>query len=786
MPGKSLHNLRRLAVPREVEESRSLRLAVWASVCVSIAALALQEVVNPSVVLASLLLITAGYLFSWWRRHRPNIPVKLTIAALTLVALASFLRQSYLQPYDTRAPLAELFLWVQVLHSFDLPRRRDLLFSLVSSFILLALAASYSLSAAFAWMVLLWLACAVPSLYLAQRSRLSSFSSNDGAKSPSGAALKGASTALSMFLAAVLITGLLVGAFIPRFPATYIRSLPFSLRRPWFSAQGYSVRNPGYPQLPVKPPDHPLEVNPEAYFGFGPYLDLRARGKLVDLPVMKVRSTEPAYWRGLAFSTYNGYSWLLPEGEPSRLHADQQPYNLPAPEKDAHLATKTILQTFYLQNDQPNVVFTAYRPSLLYYPSDYLYYDDCGIRSPFELAEGLVYSAVSYAIDMDDTRLSSLGGSVMQGRLHPYLESSGSQARLGDYPYLVAADKLAYLELPPLPERVIQLAREIIPRDAGPMQRVKAIEDFLAREYAYSLDVPPLPPGGDAVDHFLFDTRRGYCEHFATAHAVLCRLAGVPSRVVTGYATGDYNPLTGLYEVSLDDAHAWVEVYLAGVGWVTREPTPGFALPESHGSYGVFWVFRDFFSWVGRNLSSILPPAVRSSLKRGVSALGGGLRALASGVLYSSRQAPWLPAALALLVLAGIALRRLSPKRRAPASFLAGGPQALMELFLEDAGRLVRPRPPGWTLQEYFSMLQEELPTLDLGTELLLYERARYGGHALGGEELELFRAGMLRALETLRSAFRPIRRRGGLSPRKSGLRRSGGRSPRPGVDNAL
>lgn len=754
MPGKSLLDLRRLAEPREVEESRGLRLAVWASVCVAIAALALQEVINPSMATISILLITAGNLFSWWRRSRPNIAVKLAIAALVLVALASFLRQSYLDPYDTRAPLAELFLWVQVLHSFDLPRRRDLLFSLISSFIILALAASYSISASFAWMILLWMAWTAAALYSAQRSRLASFSRKVAGKEFSGVALRGVSATLSLMLVAVVVIGLLVGALIPRMPAPYIRSLPFSLRRSWFSSQGYSLRNPGYPNLPLRPPDDPVEVNPEAYFGFGPYLDLRARGELVDLPVMRVRASEPAYWRGLAFSTYNGYSWSLPEREPSRLHADQQPFNIPAPEKDAHLAGKTVLQTFFLQSDQPNVVFAAYRPSLLYYPSDYLYHDDSGIRSTFELSEGMVYSAVSYGIDLDDERLSSLGGSVMQGHLHPYLESAGSETRLGDPPYAVAGDKQAYLELPPLPERVIQLAREIIPRDVGPMQRVKAIEEFLAREYTYSLDVPPLSPGQDAVDHFLFDSRRGYCEHFATAHAVLCRLAGVPSRVVTGYSTGEYNPVTGLYEVTLDDAHAWVEVYLAGVGWVTREPTPGFSLPESRGSQVFYWVFRDFFAWVGRNLSAILPPSLRAALKRGFSALGGGLRALASGVLYSSRQAPWLPAAFALLLLAGLAgLRRRRPFG-AHALRQAEGPPALMRRFLEEAGRLGYPRPPGWTLQEYFSMLEEAVPSLDLGTELLIYERARYGGRALESGELERFRAGMLRALDTLRSAL--------------------------------
>ncbi len=765
MFGKSLDELRRLAAPRSIEESRSLRMAVWASICLSIAALALQGVINPSIILASLLLISTGSLFSWWRRYRPNIPVKLTIAALTLVALASFLRQSYMNPYDTRTPLAELFLWVQVLHSFDLPRRRDLLFSLVSSFILLALAASYSLSASFAWMVLLWLICASLSLYFAERSRLLSFSGNVSGKSSSpspggtGAALRGLSATLSLLLVAVVVVGLLVGALIPRVPATYIRSLPFSLRRSWFSAAGHSVRNPGYPQLPLRPPDRPFEVNPQAYFGFAPYLDLRARGELVDLPVMRVRASEPAYWRGLAFPTYDGSSWLLPEEEPRKLGATSQPLKLPAPEKDAHLAGKTVLQTYYLENDQPNVVFAAYLPSLLYYPSDYVYCDDSGIRSPFELSEGLVYSVISHCIDLSDERLASLGGSVLQGSLHPYLEtglyqgSEAAQEALRDNPYLAASGKLPYLLLPPLPERVIALAREIIPRDAGPVQRVQAIEDFLRREYSYSLDVPPLPPGRDAVDFFLFEARRGYCEHFATAHAVLCRLAGVPSRVVTGYSTGEYNPLTGLYEVSLKEAHAWVEVYLAGVGWVTREPTPGFALPESRDPHGVYWVLRDFVAWVGRTLSSVLPSPLRAGLRRGFSALRRGLSDLLSGILYSSRQEPWLPAMFGAVVLLALAAGRYLPRRRRVLTLSrTGAPPEVMRLFLEGMERMGFPRRPGQTLGEYLASLRPALPEVDLREELSLYEKARYGGCRLEQEELRRFRKGMDEALRAARS----------------------------------
>ena len=83
----------------------------------------------------------------------------------------------------------------------------------------------------------------------------------------------------------------------------------------------------------------------------------------------------------------------------------------------------------------------------------------------------------------------------------------------------------------------------------------------------------------DSVDDFLFNTRRGFCEHFASAFTVLARAAGIPARVVTGYQGGEYNPMGGYLLVRQSDAHAWSEVWLEGRGWVRVDPTAAVA-PE--------------------------------------------------------------------------------------------------------------------------------------------------------------------------------------------------------------
>ena len=100
----------------------------------------------------------------------------------------------------------------------------------------------------------------------------------------------------------------------------------------------------------------------------------------------------------------------------------------------------------------------------------------------------------------------------------------------------------------------------------------KALAYFHREPFYYTL-TPPLLHGRNRVDQFLFRTRRGFCEHYAGAFAVLMRAAGIPARVVTGYAGGTINPYDGWLVVRQANAHAWDEVWLAGRGWVRVDPT---------------------------------------------------------------------------------------------------------------------------------------------------------------------------------------------------------------------
>lgn len=133
-----------------------------------------------------------------------------------------------------------------------------------------------------------------------------------------------------------------------------------------------------------------------------------------------------------------------------------------------------------------------------------------------------------------------------------------------------------------------------LPDDSNPRSRALAetmraaagsdeafIQDLLRRfnqqDYFYTLQPPVL--GADAVDEFLFETRRGFCEHYASAFAVMTRAVGIPTRIVLGYQGGEINPVDGRLIVRQSDAHAWTEVWLAGRGWVRVDPTAAVA-PE--------------------------------------------------------------------------------------------------------------------------------------------------------------------------------------------------------------
>jgi len=163
--------------------------------------------------------------------------------------------------------------------------------------------------------------------------------------------------------------------------------------------------------------------------------------------------------------------------------------------------------------------------------------------------------------------------------------SEVSSFRLRSYPSFIAG-----VELPQsLRRKGLQLPEEGNPRSRALARRLAAqygdpraiaqamLTMFREQPFVYTLDPPKLAE--NAMDEFLFETRRGFCEHYASAFTLVMRAAGVPARVVSGYQGGEFNPLGGYLIVRQSDAHAWSEIWIEGRGWLRVDPTAAVA-PE--------------------------------------------------------------------------------------------------------------------------------------------------------------------------------------------------------------
>ncbi|MDY0175280.1 MAG: transglutaminase-like domain-containing protein [Lentisphaeria bacterium] len=127
-------------------------------------------------------------------------------------------------------------------------------------------------------------------------------------------------------------------------------------------------------------------------------------------------------------------------------------------------------------------------------------------------------------------------------------------------------------------KRMYELAENITREADSPMQKALVLRDYLRQNYAYTLQPQAPPKGKELTDYFLFEDRRGYCQHFAQAYTVLARMIGLHSRLVTGYSPGNFNLLSNCFEVYEYHGHAWTQIFIEPYGWMTFDSTPPGAL----------------------------------------------------------------------------------------------------------------------------------------------------------------------------------------------------------------
>ncbi len=242
------------------------------------------------------------------------------------------------------------------------------------------------------------------------------------------------------------------------------------------------------------------------------------------------------------------------------------------------------------------------------YRNDYRTFNDGGSTQPQNIEINLTYNLnldeLRHMLDADiSDPLSFISSASLKRQLNYYTRRSLiPRMRVGaigmlDYSSLQDLKRISdsvydrYLQLPEdLPERVKALALEISSAYSNNYDKVKAIEEYLSSNYTYTLTPEAIPRNSDFVDSFLFESKEGYCTYYATAMAVLVRSLGIPARYAEGFILPPQPDENSVYNVTNEQAHAWVEVYFDGFGWLTLEPTAPFrsAFYSDTGSNAVY------------------------------------------------------------------------------------------------------------------------------------------------------------------------------------------------------
>ncbi len=271
-------------------------------------------------------------------------------------------------------------------------------------------------------------------------------------------------------------------------------------------------------------------------------------------------------WRGIALDHFDGHAWSNTEKEYQRIPMD--PFSTTPGQETA----KRFLLPMERRREESLLAqtITVEHSSRIIFGADRIV-QVAGSRIP----------DADLLLDRNDTVsfLRNPAGSVRY-TVHSDISSRAQKLSMTNVPALPADLRERYLQLPPLDPRVRELARRLTYGQSDPASKALALESNLSRSYSYSLENRPAS-SPDPLADFLFETRAGHCEYFATALAVTLRVVGIPSRVVNGFRRGEYNAWSGYFIVRSSDAHSWVEAYLPGAGWVDLDATPVSIEPES-------------------------------------------------------------------------------------------------------------------------------------------------------------------------------------------------------------
>lgn len=433
--------------------------------------------------------------------------------------------------------------------------------------------------------------------------------------------------------------------------------------------------------------------------------------------VARMRADRPQYLRARIFDQFDGLHWRCSSDQLVKLGVGFDGVTLiPA---DDPSSSKLQRYEIFLEHDLGDYIPAAAVPVKLDFPSTVIGVDIFGqLRSPGALKEGTAYAVTSQY-------------NLRHGRLFAELDPSPLPS---------------YTRLPPETDpRIKELADKVTHGAVSQLACAVALEDHLRTHYQYDLGSVINSQGTTPLSEFLFESRTGHCEYFASALAVMLRTQNIPSRLVTGFSATNRNPLTGYYDIYALDGHAWVEAFVDGQGWVILEPTAYYNGPlakeEDLCAHQINdYVERQIRQRNALGLDELTPASIMNSVWHLLYMIVSAGLAYVQRFIINSRY--WLIAVLSIGVGSWFAWRHYRYQwlayriYRKVAAYPGQQPRKAIKFYLSAIEDLLglagfQP-PPGYTIERYLEHLQSIIDIEGNGVLAGAFNRVYYNNE--GGE----------------------------------------------------
>jgi hypothetical protein len=315
--------------------------------------------------------------------------------------------------------------------------------------------------------------------------------------------------------------------------------------------------------------------------------------------IFKVKSPIKLYWLVQLYDRYDGNEWLVSDELKKKGEIQKA-------ELKSKLISYSVEQNFVMEKWVSNKLYAAYRPFVFENTSA----ENTVINIETNFYQGWLKEKTYPPLPFRYRVYSAL-----------YLPNVKKDNGNGESPsyWLETLPQNHYLQLPEekISNRVRQLTRLLTQNAPRTFEKAIILRNYLRENFKYQQFSHKVPDGREAVDYFVFELREGHCEYYASALTVMARLAGMPARVAVGFSPGNYNALNGYFEVHEYHAHAWTQIYIEKMGWITFDATPPGEIISNTTPFAI-GSLRDPFGDSWRIMPPELTRQALSTIKKGL------------------------------------------------------------------------------------------------------------------------------------------------------------------------